>query len=587
MLLHPMMPFVTEEIWSLPARRARPAGRRAVARGRRRAARRGGRGGRGRGDRGRHRAAPLPRRGRRAAAGPTCAAASWPTATRASRDQIARLARFEFVEPSVAGAATCSPDPRAGGAVQVLPSDAIDAEEAGKRIAARREQLRSEIERAERKLAQRGLREEGAGGGGRRGAPQARRVQGGAEPARRMNAREAEEYLLGLELFGMRFGLDRMHKLMTVLGLPQRRFASVHVVGSNGKSSTVRMIRRRSSSATGCARAATPRRTCARSRERIEVGEEPISDERFAAAVAAARPRGRAGEPDRCCGRRGHAVRGADRSRLPRAGAARGGGGGDRGRPRRPLRRDQRDPVEGAGGDVASGSSTRAGWGRRSPTSPRRSWRSCATTGRLSRAPLAPDARAVAERVVAERHARLVAPAPFESGPARLRALGAFQRAQLRPRRARPPRRSSSARSTRPRWRTPPSGRASPAASSSWASARSRSTTAPTTPTGRPRWPRRCRRWPKSGGRASCVVSVLEDKDAAGMLRALLPLFDRVDLHPLLQPALAVAGHARVAGRAARRPAVAGRVRSARRRRAPRASSRARTAPWWPRARST
>src|SRR6266480_4073570 len=40
----------------------------------------------------------------------------------------------------------------------------------------------------------------------------------------------------------MRFGLDRMHKLMTVLGMPQRRFASIHVVGSNGKSSTTRMI---------------------------------------------------------------------------------------------------------------------------------------------------------------------------------------------------------------------------------------------------------------------------------------------------------------------------------------------------------
>ena len=40
----------------------------------------------------------------------------------------------------------------------------------------------------------------------------------------------------------MRFGLDRMHKLMTALGMPQRRFASIHVVGSNGKSSTVRFI---------------------------------------------------------------------------------------------------------------------------------------------------------------------------------------------------------------------------------------------------------------------------------------------------------------------------------------------------------
>ena len=57
-----------------------------------------------------------------------------------------------------------------------------------------------------------------------------------------MTYREAEEYLLGLELFGMRFGLDRMRRLMTVLGAPQERFASVHVVGSNGKSSTTRMI---------------------------------------------------------------------------------------------------------------------------------------------------------------------------------------------------------------------------------------------------------------------------------------------------------------------------------------------------------
>lgn len=51
----------------------------------------------------------------------------------------------------------------------------------------------------------------------------------------------AEEHLLGLELFGMRFGLDRMRRLTTVLGSPERSFASIHVVGTNGKSSTVRM----------------------------------------------------------------------------------------------------------------------------------------------------------------------------------------------------------------------------------------------------------------------------------------------------------------------------------------------------------
>jgi dihydrofolate synthase / folylpolyglutamate synthase len=53
---------------------------------------------------------------------------------------------------------------------------------------------------------------------------------------------DAERYLLGLELFGMRFGLDRMHRLMTALDQPERRYETIHVVGTNGKSSTVRMI---------------------------------------------------------------------------------------------------------------------------------------------------------------------------------------------------------------------------------------------------------------------------------------------------------------------------------------------------------
>ncbi|MGI9183912.1 MAG: bifunctional folylpolyglutamate synthase/dihydrofolate synthase [Solirubrobacteraceae bacterium] len=57
-----------------------------------------------------------------------------------------------------------------------------------------------------------------------------------------MNAEQAERYLLSLELFGMRFGLERMRRLMTALHHPERRFDSIHVVGTNGKSSTVRMI---------------------------------------------------------------------------------------------------------------------------------------------------------------------------------------------------------------------------------------------------------------------------------------------------------------------------------------------------------
>src|SRR4051812_4629880 len=38
----------------------------------------------------------------------------------------------------------------------------------------------------------------------------------------------------------MRFGLERMRRLLTVLGSPQERFRAVHVVGTNGKSSIVR-----------------------------------------------------------------------------------------------------------------------------------------------------------------------------------------------------------------------------------------------------------------------------------------------------------------------------------------------------------
>lgn len=116
-----------------------------------------------------------------------------------------------------------------------------------------------------------------------------------------MSVREAEDYLLGLELFGMRFGLDRMNKLMTALGMPQRRFASIHVVGSNGKSSTVRFIAailERHGLRTGSYTSPHLRSFS----ERIEVAEQAIAPQRFAAAVersaAAARIVARTLRPD-------------------------------------------------------------------------------------------------------------------------------------------------------------------------------------------------------------------------------------------------------------------------------------------------
>ena len=51
----------------------------------------------------------------------------------------------------------------------------------------------------------------------------------------------AESRLRSLELFGMRFGLDRMRRMMTALGSPERRYGTVHVLGTNGKTSTTRM----------------------------------------------------------------------------------------------------------------------------------------------------------------------------------------------------------------------------------------------------------------------------------------------------------------------------------------------------------
>jgi valyl-tRNA synthetase len=152
-LLHPVMPFVTEEIWSLMPGDDRgllataewPAadsgrfdeaaeaevGRliEAVTSLRRYRDEVGARG-----------SAAV--RGRLAAAG-----------YGGVRDHLARLSRFELVEDASGNGDVLATVPIPGGGVQVLPSEAFDPAEAEKRIAAKRDQLRAEVERAERKLA--------------------------------------------------------------------------------------------------------------------------------------------------------------------------------------------------------------------------------------------------------------------------------------------------------------------------------------------------------------------------------------------------------------------------------------------------
>src|SRR3954451_9441651 len=96
---------------------------------------------------------------------------------------------------------------------------------------------------------------------------------------------DAEGYLGSLELFGMGFGLDRILRLLTVLGTRQDTFESTHVVGSNGKSSTVRMI-------AALLRAHGRRAGAYLSphlvgyEERMKVDGRPLDREAFAAAVA-------------------------------------------------------------------------------------------------------------------------------------------------------------------------------------------------------------------------------------------------------------------------------------------------------------
>jgi dihydrofolate synthase/folylpolyglutamate synthase len=94
----------------------------------------------------------------------------------------------------------------------------------------------------------------------------------------------AEEHLLSLELFGMRFGLERMRRLLTVLGSPQERFGAVHVVGTNGKSSTVRMTAALLE-AHGLRTGAYLSPHLTTFAERIRIGDADLAPDAFGAAI--------------------------------------------------------------------------------------------------------------------------------------------------------------------------------------------------------------------------------------------------------------------------------------------------------------
>jgi dihydrofolate synthase / folylpolyglutamate synthase len=242
-----------------------------------------------------------------------------------------------------------------------------------------------------------------------------------------MTYEQAEAYLLDLELFGMRFGLDRMHKLMTVLGMPQRRFASVHVVGSNGKSSTARMIAailERHGLRTGTYTSPHLRSFS----ERIEVGEQPISDADFAAAVtrvahAASMVNRTAARDDQVT--QFEALTAAAYDELARrkveVAVVEAGLGG---------RFDATNVIPSKVQVVTSVGLEHTRW--LGPTVADIAEEKLAVVrdhAVLVAGDLPPEAEAVAERVAAERHARLVRPGAEDLAPAR--ALGSFQRSNF------------------------------------------------------------------------------------------------------------------------------------------------------------
>src|SRR5687767_10508516 len=82
----------------------------------------------------------------------------------------------------------------------------------------------------------------------------------------------------------MRFGLERMLRLLTALGSPQRAFRAIHVVGTNGKSSTVRFAAAMLE-AQGVRAGAYLSPHLTTFAERIRLGDRDVSGEAFGAAI--------------------------------------------------------------------------------------------------------------------------------------------------------------------------------------------------------------------------------------------------------------------------------------------------------------
>ena len=170
-LAHPMIPFVTEEIYShVPGSRGAARGRACRTPGDAASTRRPRRAGAG--DRGGAGGARLARlagvraaRHRRRRGWP-------PTGYEETGEHLARLARLAFTARRSRGRWRASPVP--GGTIEILPSDEVDLEGARRASGGPARQARGRDRARRAQARQRGLRRQGAAGGRRGRARQAR-----------------------------------------------------------------------------------------------------------------------------------------------------------------------------------------------------------------------------------------------------------------------------------------------------------------------------------------------------------------------------------------------------------------------------
>lgn len=97
----------------------------------------------------------------------------------------------------------------------------------------------------------------------------------------------ATDFILARDRFGIRPGLARMRALLARLGDPQRSFRAVHVVGTNGKTTTTRMVEALLADA-GLATGAYVSPHVVRFAERIRVRGEEADLDRLVAGIVPA-----------------------------------------------------------------------------------------------------------------------------------------------------------------------------------------------------------------------------------------------------------------------------------------------------------